>query len=146
MFKVKWKLLSFVWHFVTPWTVACQASLSKEYSRKEYWSGYVPFSRGSSQPGYWTQVSHMAGGFVTTESPGKPIVKFTMVLICCTTYQGYTLLGLPDRNRYCCLAEFSKLPRATHSVEESRWQEVGFQSPSMWSEEALYRASSNVLL
>lgn len=73
----------------------------------------------------------LTGGLVTTESPGKPIVKFTMILICCTTYQGYTLLGLPDGNRYSRLAEFSKLPRATHSVEEPRWQEVGFQSPSM---------------
>ena len=25
-----------------------------------------PFSRGSSQPRYWTQVSHMAGGFFTS--------------------------------------------------------------------------------
>ena len=40
----------------------------------------VPFSRGSSQPGDWTQVSHIADGFFTSwatneaqESPGKPI-------------------------------------------------------------------------
>ena len=25
--------------FVTPWTVACQSPLSKEFSRSEYWSG-----------------------------------------------------------------------------------------------------------
>ena len=24
--------------FVTPWTVACQNSLSREFSRQEYWS------------------------------------------------------------------------------------------------------------
>ena len=28
--------------FVTPWTVACQAPLSMEFSRQEYWSG-LPF-------------------------------------------------------------------------------------------------------
>ena len=28
--------------FVTPWAVACQVSLSKEFSRQEYWSG-LPF-------------------------------------------------------------------------------------------------------
>ena len=28
--------------FVTPWTVACQALLSMEFFRKEYWSG-LPF-------------------------------------------------------------------------------------------------------
>ena len=33
---------SCVWLFVTPWTVACQASLSMESSRQEYWSG-LPF-------------------------------------------------------------------------------------------------------
>ena len=31
--------LSRVWLFATPWTVACQASLSMEFSRQEYWSG-----------------------------------------------------------------------------------------------------------
>ena len=35
-------LLSHVRLFVTPWTVACQAPLSMEFSRQEYWSG-VPF-------------------------------------------------------------------------------------------------------
>ena len=40
MLKVKVKVLvaQSVWLFVTPWTVACQASLSMEFSRKEYWS------------------------------------------------------------------------------------------------------------
>ena len=32
------KSLSRVWLFVTPRTVACQASLSMEFSRQEYWS------------------------------------------------------------------------------------------------------------
>ena len=30
---------SLVWLFATPWTVACQAPLSMESSRQEYWSG-----------------------------------------------------------------------------------------------------------
>ena len=34
--------LSHVWLFVTPWTVACQALLSMEFSRQEHWSG-LPF-------------------------------------------------------------------------------------------------------
>ena len=38
---------SYVWLFVTPWTVACQAPLSTGFSRQEYWSG-LPFS---STPG-----------------------------------------------------------------------------------------------
>ena len=35
-------VLSCVWLFATPWIVACQAPLSMEFSRQEYWSG-LPF-------------------------------------------------------------------------------------------------------
>ena len=35
----KWKLLSHIQLFGTPWTVACQAPLSMEFSRSVYWSG-----------------------------------------------------------------------------------------------------------
>ena len=35
----KWKVLTYVWLFATPYTVAHQALLSMELSRKEYWSG-----------------------------------------------------------------------------------------------------------
>ena len=34
-------VLSHVQFFVTPWTVACQAPLSMELSRQEYWSGLL---------------------------------------------------------------------------------------------------------
>ena len=36
------KLLSRVWLFVTPWTVAYQAPPSMEFSRQDYWNG-LPF-------------------------------------------------------------------------------------------------------
>ena len=46
----------------TPWSIR-----SMEFSRSEYWSGWPsPFSKGSSQPGYGTQVSCIAGGFFTS--------------------------------------------------------------------------------
>ena len=35
-------LVSHVQLFATPWTVACQAPLSMEFPRQEYWSG-LPF-------------------------------------------------------------------------------------------------------
>ena len=41
--KVKVKLLSRVWLFVTPWTVAYEVPPSMEFSRQEYCSG-LPFS------------------------------------------------------------------------------------------------------
>ena len=37
-----------------------------------------PFSRGSSQPRGWTQVSHIADGFFTSWATGKPIVPQTI--------------------------------------------------------------------
>ena len=38
--------------FVTPWTVACQAPLSMEFSRQAYWSGLTFPSQGDlSSPG-----------------------------------------------------------------------------------------------
>ena len=45
-------VLSSVWLFVTPWTVAHQVSLSMGFSRKEYWRGLpFPSSGGLPDPG-----------------------------------------------------------------------------------------------
>ena len=38
--------LSRVWFFATLWTVACQAPVSMEFLRQEYWSGYPFYSPG----------------------------------------------------------------------------------------------------
>ena len=54
--KWKWKSLGHIWLFATHWTI-----WSMELSRILEW-GAFPFSRGSSQPRDWTQVSHIAGG------------------------------------------------------------------------------------
>ena len=65
--------------FATLWTIACQAPLSTGFSRHEDWSrlpgpppGDLPYPR--MEP-----VSLMspvlAGGFFTTEPPGKPVAS-----------------------------------------------------------------------
>ena len=47
IFKNSWNIIvcahSFtcVWLFETPWTISCQAPLSKEISSQEYWSGSI---------------------------------------------------------------------------------------------------------
>ena len=61
--------------FVTPWTVARQASLSMEFSRQEYETG-LPFPPPGDFPNpgteLWSSESPaLTGGFFTTESPGK---------------------------------------------------------------------------
>ena len=63
--------------FVTPQTVAHQASLSMEFSRQEYWSG-LPFPPpgGLPDPGIETSSPGLAGGFFTTEPSGKPDPHF----------------------------------------------------------------------
>ena len=62
-------LLSYVWLFVTPWTVALQAPLSMGILQAGIleWIS-MPFSRGSSQLRDQTQVSRIAGGFFTVWS------------------------------------------------------------------------------
>ena len=48
--RIKWKWKwSRVWLFVTPWTVAYQASPSMGFSRQEYWSG-LPFPSPGDLP------------------------------------------------------------------------------------------------
>ena len=65
--KCQWRaVLSRIWHFATPWTVAHQAPLSMGIlqARILEWVA-MPSSRGSSQPRVWTQVSHIEGRFFT---------------------------------------------------------------------------------
>ena len=62
--------------FVTPWTVAHQASLSMEFSRQERWSGLrFPPPGDLLDPGVESispASPALSGGFFTIESPGKP--------------------------------------------------------------------------
>ena len=65
-------LLSHVWLFMTPWTVACPAPLSMGFPRQEYMSG-LPFNPPGDlpNPGFELTSPALAGGFFTTEPPGK---------------------------------------------------------------------------
>ena len=58
---------------VAPWTVTCQAPLSMQFPRQEYWSG-LPFrsSGDLSDSGIKPTLPGLAGRFFTLESPGKP--------------------------------------------------------------------------
>ena len=66
--SVKWKSLSHVWLFVTPMGFTVHGILQ---ARILEWVAFS-FSRGSSQPRGWTQVSCIAGGFFTSWAKGKP--------------------------------------------------------------------------
>ena len=66
-----------VWLFVTPWTIACQTSLSMGFSRQEYGSGLPRPPLGDlPDPGIepTSPVSPtLQGRFFTTQPPGEPI-------------------------------------------------------------------------
>ena len=69
-------LLSHVWLFVTPWTVACQASLSMGYSRQEYWSRFLFSSPGDlPNPGIETSAS------TTSPASGRFSTAVTIIIM-----------------------------------------------------------------
>ena len=60
--------------FVTPWTVAYQASLSMEFFRQEYWSG-LPFPSPGDlpDPGIKPRSPTLQADTSPSEPPGKPL-------------------------------------------------------------------------
>ena len=72
--------LSCVRLFKIPWTVACQAPLSMEFSRQEYWSG-LPFPSAGDLPDPGIELAspvypELSGGFFTMKPPGKPTFPY----------------------------------------------------------------------
>ena len=72
------QLLSLVQLLEIPWTVACQAPLSMEFSRQEYWNG-LPFPPPGDLPNPRIEPQSLAflalgGKFFTTATPGKSSV------------------------------------------------------------------------
>ena len=59
-----------------PWTVACQAPLSREFSRQEYWSGQ-PFSsiRHLPDPEIKPGFPALQAESLPSEPPGKPTMR-----------------------------------------------------------------------
>ena len=63
------KLLSLVWLFATPWTVAHQAPPFMGFSRQEYWSG-LSFPSPGDLPN--PRIEPRSPDALTSEPPGKP--------------------------------------------------------------------------
>ena len=65
----------------TPWTVAYQASLSVGFPRQEHWGG-LPFPSAGHlpNPGIEPASLALAGGFLTSEPPGKPSEHYVCML------------------------------------------------------------------
>ena len=105
------KLLSHVWLFATPWTVACQALLSMEFCRQEYWSG-----KSFPSPGYfpnsWIKLRFpsLQEDSLPYESPGKKAEKHYWErekwLNTCKTE--FSTLSTLRCNQYFCISETVK--------------------------------------
>ena len=68
------KMLSRVWHFPTPWTVAYEALLSMGFSRQDYWSGLLFLSPGDlPDPGIEPRSPALQADALTSEPPGKNV-------------------------------------------------------------------------
>ena len=76
------RVLSRVWLFETPWTVACHVPLSMRFPRQESRSG-LPFPSTGDLPDPKIERTSpaSAGEFFTTEPPGKPIANNTVLYI-----------------------------------------------------------------
>ena len=133
-------VLSHVWFFVTPWTVAHQAPLPMEFSRQENSSG-LPFPTPGKLPHPGIQPGSpvspaIAGGFCTTEPLGKPIyhcqdyslknwLGISLVIqwlrLCASTAVGVHLITGPG----------TKIPKATWSGKTTVLITSLFKKPSV---------------
>ena len=64
--------------FATPWTVARQSALLMGFPKQEYWGGLA-----FPSPGIEPRSPALAGGFFTTEPPGKPPSPPFRWQLCC---------------------------------------------------------------
>ena len=92
-------VLSRVLLFATPWTIVCQASLSIEFSRKEYWSG-LPFPLPGDLLNPGTEPASLAspasaGRFFTTE-PSGTVVHWILLYVDTARMQDYFMQDITE--------------------------------------------------
>ena len=110
-------VLSRVWLFATPWTVAHQAPLSMEFSRQKYWSE-LPFPTPGDLPDSGIKLASLVspalpGGLFITEPPWKPMKSYGWQI------QVQTLFFWAPKSLQMVIAAM-KLKDA-YSLEEKLW-------------------------
>ena len=128
--------LSRVQRFATPWAVAHQVPLFMEFSSREYWSG-LPFPTPGDLPDSGIEPSSLAslvlaGGFFTTEPPGKPthillqcinfpcsLVRPNLLLLLFHAYLQSSLLSVAFFSSSS--SSFPALPDHTHQYTNMLW-------------------------
>ena len=99
--------------YITPQTVACQASLSVEFSRQEHWSGHPLSSpKGSSPSRDQTRSPALQAGSFPSEPPGGPAAtQWPLILQRCSFY---LFLSRPV-SAVLCPAPFQRLQSKLYS-------------------------------
>ena len=96
-------MLSSVWLFATPWTVACQSLLSMGFSRQEYWSGLQFLPPGDLPwPRYGTWISCISRQIVYC------IIKSNLqTCSCCFLFACWLVFRNHNLFSFCPLREFN---------------------------------------
>ena len=112
-----WKmLLSGVQLFVTLWTVACQAPLSMEFFRQEYWSGLPCPSPGDlPSPGPEPGSPSLQVDSLSSEPPGSPYLQYFVLFCHMIAAQISSLVMLVFNLPDLCLIQFSLLIQCYYS-------------------------------
>ena len=105
---------------LTPWIVACQASLSMGVSRQEYWSG-LPFPRAGDLPHPGTEPESLAppalaGRFFPPGPPGKTqeeVMRYFIIIIIKSSTQ--------QQPKYPCAYNFT-LVKQKRNLKLSKWK------------------------
>ena len=117
-------LFSHVWLFATPWTVACQAPLSMEFSKQEYWSGLLFLSLGNLLPpgveprspalqtDSWPSEPPRSPSIFTTIAPNNAFFLRTLKVIHCIVLQCELFFHV---NAFYTLFDIS-IPNSDHSL------------------------------
>ena len=95
------KLLSHVWLFSTPWTVAHQAPPSMEFSRQGYWSA-LPFPSPGDllDLGIKPRYPALQADALPSEPPGKPRCLLWGRLYIYVGIEGYWEISVPTSQFY----------------------------------------------
>ena len=105
------QLLSRVRLFATPRTVACQALLSMEFSRQEYWSGQPFLSlEDLPDPGIKPGFSALQADSLLFELPGRRTLKYYWEIEILLKYETEILLGKPEHLFNQTITHHSKQP------------------------------------
>ena len=111
-------MLNYVWLLATPWTVACQTSLSLGFCRQEYWTG-LPFPPPEDLPSPGIKpMSPVSPALQEDSLPAEPTVKHLI--------QG-TLKSCPT---LCDPMDYSPQSSSVHGIfRQEYWSGLSFPSP-----------------